>query len=144
MKKRVSEDQLGLPIEGLEAPLETPEMKAGKIANDMFRPWYKEFYEGRYVQNVGHITRVLKKFVLDVVVNGKESPDMVNAALRHLGLAQQVVTEASLQYALGLAKKRDNSRQEAGAFEEMLPQEEFTDFLHNAQNVDYGKSGSEF
>lgn len=137
-------EQLGLPLDGLDVELETPESVAGKIANSIFRPWYKEYYEGRYTQSVGHITKSLKQFVLDLVVNGDETEETVRAALNHLGASQQVVTAPALQYALGLVKRRADARKHAGAFEDMVADEVFSDFLMNSHEVDYGKSGMEF
>lgn len=143
---RSNPDQVGLPIDGLvDVPLESDEEIAGKMANDLFRPWYKEFYEGRYTQSTGHITRELKKFILEVVVNGEETLETVRAAMRHIGLAQQVVTGASLQYALARAKRMAQVREEAGAHGDMIDENEFTDFMHGSvDDIDYGATGSDF
>lgn len=80
--------------------METPESKAGKIASEIFKRWYTAYYEGRYTQSVGHIVKVFKKAVL-----AKIDPYDIEWAANILGEKEQVVTEASLQFALSQVKK---------------------------------------
>lgn len=82
----------------------TPEEIAGKLSNTIFRPWYKQFYEGRYVQDKSHVAKVLRDFVLKVVVNGQEELSTVKLAMHNLGARQVTITPLALQYALGQAK----------------------------------------
>lgn len=108
-------EQFGLPVEGFELE-PTPDEVAGKIANTIFRPWYKEYYEGRYTQSTAFIAKVLKQAVLTCVVNGEDDQDVVVKAMSLLGRKQQVVTEASMQYALSHVRQEIKRRGSAGAW----------------------------
>lgn len=105
----------GLPLEGLDIT-PTPEETAGKIANRIFRPWYKQYYEGRYTQSTPFIARVLKQTVLKCVVEGEDTEEIIIRAMQMLGLKQQVVTEASLQYSLSIARREAESRRKASVW----------------------------
>jgi hypothetical protein len=144
MKKNTYEQDL-LPLDGLPDEVETPEIRAGKIANSIFRPWFKEYYEGRYTQNIAHINKVLKQFVLDVVVNGQITESQVQDALAHVGKSQQVITPLTLQYALGRVKRVQEQRANAGMNAEMASELDFVQGqMHSSDTKDYGKTGQEF
>lgn len=146
----MNDDQYGLPIDELEVIPEDNEAIAGKIANGIFRPWYKEYYEGRYTQPVGYITKTLKQAVLSVVVEGEEDEEVVRLAMNHLGQAQGVISPNSLQYAMGWARKYIQERKDAGAYasDNLVPRESFTDFLNfkagRGEEIDYGQPGDVF
>lgn len=108
-------EQLGLPVEGFELA-STPEEIAGKIANTIFRPWYKEYYEGRYTQSTAFIAKVLKQAVLSCVVNGDDNEELIARAMTLLGRKQQVVTDASMQYAISHTRQELKRRGDAGAW----------------------------
>lgn len=135
-----------LPIPGLEPPPDPPEVVAGKIAGEIFRPWYKEYYEGRYTQSIPHIMKVLKKVVLDLMLNGTTSKEDIAQALAHVGKSQQVVTPLTLQYSLSRLAKIQQTRDEAGMNGDMVPQEDFHKFLMHgiSDDLDYGETGQEF
>lgn len=146
-KKHLQEEPLQDTFDlGIEVP-EDPSVEAGKVANAIFRPWYMEYYQGRYGQPIGSITAALKRFVLRTVIQGEHEVDDIKEAMKHLGIGQKVVTEMSLQYALDIVMKRRKAKANSGAFNEMADQEEFTNILHHTYEVseeDYGTSGSEF
>lgn len=87
-------DEMGL-FEIEEDSTPTP----GQRANALFREWYQPFYKGNYVQNVGHIMRVLTQAVKNNVDEAE-----LREALKRLGKARQQVTERSLQIALVQAR----------------------------------------
>lgn len=139
-------EQEFLPLPGLEPPPDSPEVVAGQIAGEIFRPWFKEFYEGRYTQPIPHLMKVLKQTVLDVVINGDTPKEDVVQALNHIGHSQQVVTPLTLQYALGRVARFVKARDEAGAHAGMVEPDEIQDFLmHGLKEggVDYGHTGQE-
>lgn len=80
--------------------METPESKAGKAASEIFKRWYSKWYEGRYTQSVGHIIKVFKKALMLKI----PAYDLEWAA-NILGEKEQVITDASLQFALAEVKR---------------------------------------
>lgn len=80
--------------------METPDSKAGKTASEIFKRWYVQWYEGRYTQSAGHIIKVFKKALLAKI----PAYDLEWAA-NILGEKEQVITDASLQFALAEVKR---------------------------------------
>lgn len=142
-----SEDQGALDL-GLDFDIpEDPSVQAGKVSNAIFRPWYKEYYEGRYGQSVGSIVATLKRFILRTVIEGDFEQEDVKDAIDHLGKGQKPVTEMSLQYALELTQKRKASKRNHGAFDNVFQDEDFQDIIQNTYDIqaeDYGTSETGF
>lgn len=114
-----------------------PERVAGKLANSIFRPWYKQFYEGRYVQTTAHINKVLRDFVLAVVVNGDEDIENVRLAMHNIGATQRTVTPLVLQYSLAEAK-REVARNKSAGVHDFTKSDNFSDFMtRGAADEDY-------
>lgn len=102
--------------------METPDSKAGKEASQIFRRWYVQWYEGRYTQSRGHIVKVFKNALLAKI----PAYDLEWAA-NILGEKEQVITDASLQFALAeirryklLNGESDNVRTEDKEYVESL------------------------
>lgn len=131
---------------GLPAPEETKEEKAGRLALDVFKRWYGEYYVDRYTQKVPHIMKILKEFILLHVIEHGRSIDDVYGALVVLGRQQSPITMPALQFGLSkyftLKKKREN----AGANIEGVNREAFGRITVNkADNkIDYDNYEGDF
>lgn len=102
--------------------IETPDSLAGKMASEIFKRWYVQWYEGRYQQSIGHIIKELKKAILAGI-----DPYDLEWSANILGEKQQVITAPSLQFALSqvnrykvLNGEEDNTRTEDKEYVESL------------------------
>lgn len=136
-----------LPLNGETTPEEADRL-ATRLANDVFGTWRSKHHDHRYRQRSGNAFVALRKFILEMVVHGDLSLDVVTAAMEHLGAQASPITAKSLQYAVSVVTERDRKRdpKQAGAFSTMLPEEGFHEFLRRSDidPVIYGATGQEF
>lgn len=81
---------------------------AGRKARKLFEKWHQNWYKN-YVQNEGVIVKVIK----DAFIRGV-SYEALEEAMTIIGSQKQVVSDASLQYALVIADKRKVLSKNAG------------------------------
>lgn len=134
------EDLFAFVGEPIPEPEPTPEAIAGQLANKIFRPWFKQFYEGRYTQSPSHINKVLRDTILELVVNGEEDLEIIRLAMFNIGATQKPVSPLVLQYSIGEAKKEMRRRGDQGAYQGMVSkQETYRDFaVHGLPQEAYG------
>lgn len=128
---------------GLPAPKETDEEKAGKMAREVFRRWYGEYYVGRYTQKIPHIMKVLRDFILLHVIEHNRSLDDVSGALEVLGKQQSPITMPALQFGLSKHFALKKRREDAGANIEGSSRETFERITVNKADNDINYSSYE-
>lgn len=135
-----------------ETTPEEADRLATRLANDVFGTWRPKHHDHRYRQRSGNAFVALRKFILEMVVHGELSIDVVTAAMEHLGAQASPITDKSLQYAVSVVTERESKQvakrdpKVAGAFSTMLPEDGFHEFLRRS-DIDpavYGATGQEF
>lgn len=108
-------------VEDLEAALNkmSEDKTAGHTAHEIFQAWYDKWYKDNYTQNQGVIMKVLK----DALLRGIPSDD-VRGGMEIIGRSKQVVSEASLQYSMVVARAQEKKKEDAGMYGDMSSEEE--------------------
>lgn len=115
-KKRLDEKMVQRALAQVPA-----DRKAGHTAAEIFKNWYDRWYEGRYTQSPGQIVPQIKAALLTGIDEQK-----LASAMDHIGRAQQVVSAASIQYALQHVDKIAKNKQASGAHEDLVDESEFS------------------
>ena len=102
-KKIVTETILSHAIQKV-----TVDKEAGKEAHRLFQNWHTKWYKN-YVQNEGVIVKAIKDALLRGVAY-----EALEEAMTVIGSQKQVVSDASIQYALVIAEKRRTVEKNAG------------------------------
>lgn len=85
--------------------LETPESKASKLANEIFRSWYVQWYKDeqgnkRYTQSEAFIAKEIKKAVLDGI-----DPYQLEWAANILGQESKPINALNLQWSIARVRR---------------------------------------
>lgn len=114
-------------------PPDYADIEAGKIAAQIFRPWVMKYYAGNYTQSRGHIMKVLKQFVKEIVVEQKVDQEVVRIVMDEIGINARPITTMTLQLGMSRALREMERRNRAGANRDMASRRDFQQQLNQHQ-----------